>query len=236
MSFTLGTTTASQMTSRTGVVLEGLRSDILAGRRAPGERLPFAELVKDFRCSVGVLREALQRLAEQGLVECEVQQGFRVVRVSEHDLVELTTARCEIEVLALRLAVEGGDVRWEASAVAAHHVLERTAMFDPEDVGRFSEDWATNHARFHHSLLAGCSNRRILSTATSLRDAAELYRRWSVPVGGDYGRDIAGEHRALMEASVSHQTEEACSLLRTHIQRTTDMLLPHVGQDVSTAC
>jgi DNA-binding GntR family transcriptional regulator len=212
---------------------DSLRADILSGRVSPGSKLPFAELVERYECSIGALREALQRLTVQGLVESEVQQGFRVVSISADDLIDLTTARCEIEVLALRYAIRDGDVAWEASAVAAHHMLERAPQFDQADPGRFSDDWAVAHGKFHEALLSGCGNRRILSTACTLRDSAELYRLWSVPLGHDHDRDIAGEHKAILDATISRDPDTAGRLLAAHIQRTTDKLLVTLGHPPS---
>jgi DNA-binding GntR family transcriptional regulator len=77
-------------------------------------------------------------------------------------------------------------------------------------------------------LLDGCRNSRILATATALRDSAELYRQWSAPQH-DRGRDIAAEHKAILDASVERHAELACELLAAHIQRTTDALLSSVG-------
>lgn len=203
---------------------EALRADILAGRLRPGSKLGFAGLVARHECSIGALREALQRLAEQGLVVNELQHGFRVVPISAEDLTDLTAARCEIEVLALRYAIRDGDVDWEAGAVAAHHVLERARQYEPDDPGRFSEEWAVAHERFHRAALAGCGNRRILATATAMRDSAELYRRWSTPLH-DRARDVADEHRATLAAVIARDEDLAADLLRFHIQRTTDRLL-----------
>ena len=210
--------------SRTARVYEAVRADILAGRLAPGSRLGFAGLVETYKCSIGVIREALQRLAEQGLVTSAPKLGFRVVEISEEDLVDLTDARCEIEVLALKYAIAGGDLGWEGRVVAAHHRLERTPQYDPADPARFSEDWVLAHGEYHQALLDGCTNNRILATATMLRDSAELYRRWSAPLH-DRDRDIAGEHRAILDAAVGRDSGRACELLCTHIRRTTDALL-----------
>jgi DNA-binding GntR family transcriptional regulator len=205
-------------------VFDDLRSDILAGRLEPGSKLPFAGLVTRFECSVGAIREALQRLAEQGLVISEWQQGFRVTDISAEDLADLTDARCEIEVLALRYAINNADVGWEAQAVSAHHILDRTPMYDAADPARFSEQWVEAHATFHDALLHGCPNRRIRTVALSLRESAELYRRWSAPLH-DRDRDIAAEHRAIIDAIVARDVDLASGLLCTHIRRTTDKLL-----------
>ncbi|WP_199253406.1 GntR family transcriptional regulator [Mycolicibacterium mengxianglii] len=209
--------------NKTGV-FDDLRSDILAGRLEPGSKLPFAALVTRFGCSVGAIREALQRLAEQGLVISEWQQGFRVTDISPEDLTDLTDARCEIEVLALRFAIKHASVEWEAQAVSAHHILDRTPMYDEADPDRLSDQWVEVHAAFHDALLQGCPNRRIRTVALSLRESAELYRRWSAPLH-DRERDIAAEHRAIIDAVVARDTDLASGLLCTHIRRTTDKLL-----------
>ena len=101
---------------------------------------------------MGVLREGLLRLAEQGLVRGEPQQGFQVVSLSSGDLVELTDARRELETLTLRLAMVEGDVGWESSVIAAHHRLSRTPQLDPEDPERLSDSWVAAHAAFHRAL------------------------------------------------------------------------------------
>jgi DNA-binding GntR family transcriptional regulator len=209
---------------RTLRIYEALRADILAGRIEPGSRLGFAALVERYDCSVGVLREVLQRLSEQALVTAEPKRGFRVMDISAEDLRDLTEARCEIEVLALRYAVARGDLSWESAVVAAHHRLERTPMYLADDPQRFNDDWVSAHAAFHQALLNGCTNTRILATATALRDSAELYRQWSAPQH-DRERDIAAEHQAILAAAVARQADSACELLASHIQRTTDALL-----------
>ncbi|WP_206428637.1 GntR family transcriptional regulator [Mycolicibacterium stellerae] len=215
--------------NRSGVYDE-LRADILTGRLAPGMKLPFNSLVDQYRCSIGAIREALQRLAEQGLVISEWQQGFRVVDVTVDDLRDLTVARCEIETLALRYAILNGDVAWEAAAISAHHVLQRAPRYDPDDPARFSEEWVVAHQQFHSALLAGCGNTRILSIANALRDSSELYRRWSAPLY-DRDRDIEAEHRAILDSVVARDGQLASDLLAAHIQRTTDKLIEGLSED-----
>jgi DNA-binding GntR family transcriptional regulator len=66
-------------TTRADAVHARLRADVLSGRLRPGQRLQFAELGRRYAASIGVLREVLMRLTEQGLVSAEPQIGFRVV-------------------------------------------------------------------------------------------------------------------------------------------------------------
>lgn len=216
---------ATTATTRQERVYARLRSDILGGRLAPGQKLPFGELCETYEVSVGVAREALHRLAGQGLVRNEPQRGFVVVDLSRRDLQHLTLARREIETLTLRHSIEEGDADWEASVIAAHHRLSRTPFLDDEGGERVSERWAEAHAEFHDTLLVGCANPRLIGIARDLRACSELYRRWSVPLDTEHSRDIAGEHRAIADAAVARDGALAAALLGAHIQRTTDLLL-----------
>jgi DNA-binding GntR family transcriptional regulator len=204
---------------------ESLRADILGGRSRPGMRLMFPDLCEKYQVSVGVVREALTRLVDQGLVRVKAHQGYVVTPLSHRELGELTVARMELEALVFRLSVADGDMAWEGNAVAAHHVLERTPLAESGTPGEVSEAWSRAHAAFHVALLAGCGNRRLLAMALKLREEAELYRRWSVSLGQEPHRDIAGEHRSLLEAAASRDAETAAARLAEHISHTTRVLI-----------
>jgi DNA-binding GntR family transcriptional regulator len=218
-------TMATQSKTRHESVFARIRADILSGRLSPGQKLPFAELDATYSVSVGVMREALSRLVEQGLVVMVPQQGFSVVSISETDLMNLTVARREIETLTLRHAMRNGGVAWESELMAAHHRLANESVVDPADPDRLRDEWVTAHSVFHETLLAGCENPRLTTIATQLRAAAELYRRWSVPLSHGHPRDIPAEHKALLEAVLSHDEAAAVGILDSHIETTTRLLL-----------
>src|SRR5438270_8585414 len=211
--------------TRADDVQEHLRAEILGGRRTPGERLKFPELCERHEVSVGVVREALTRLVDQGLVRAQAHQGYIVTPLSHKELGELTTARMELESLVFRLSVVAGDMSWEAGAVAAHHVLERAPFAAEGDPSQLSEEWSGAHAAFHVALLAGCGNRRLQEMAWKLREEAELYRRWSVSFGQEPTRDIAGEHRRLLDAALAHQPEPPAERLADHTSHTARLLI-----------
>ncbi|MFD7003885.1 GntR family transcriptional regulator [Streptomyces mirabilis] len=213
---------AGEKPTRAAIVYAKVREEIFQGDLQPGQRLRLVELAQRFDVSQSVVREALTRLSEQGLVLAAPQQGFSVVTVSLGDLNELTEARIEIETMVLRRAIERGGVEWEAAAVAAHHHMVGTPVVLPG--GEMNSEWFTLHEQFHQSLLEGCGNDRLLGSAVSLRDAATLYRRWSRPVGRDFDRDIAGEHQALLDAILSRDADRAAELLTQHIDRTSAAL------------
>jgi DNA-binding GntR family transcriptional regulator len=124
----------------------------------------------------------------------------------------------------LKSSIENGDIAWESDVVAAHHALERTPMEAEGDPMRMSEESTRAHSAFHTALLSACPNQRLRTMALSLRDSAELYRRWSRPIGHDEHRDVRGEHRALAEAALRGDAAAAVGLLEEHLRRTTRAL------------
>ncbi|RSN64737.1 GntR family transcriptional regulator [Streptomyces sp. WAC 04229] len=220
---------AGEKATRGGIVHARIREDIFQGVLRPGQRLRLVELAQRFSVSQSVVREALTRLSEQGLVHAAPQQGFSVVTVSLDDLNDLTEARVELETLVLRRAIERGDIKWEAAVVAAHHHLAALDPVRPD--GTLDNDWFTVHERFHQTLLEACGNTRLLAAALSLRDAATLYRRWSRPVGHDVDRDVAGEHQQLADAVLRRDADGAADLLARHIDRTSEALRTVIEKD-----
>ena len=206
-------------------VYELMRADLLAGRLPPGSRLRYAELCERYATSTGVLREAMLRLAERGLVKGEPQQGFQVVVLSLEDLRDLTDARVTVETLVFRSALADGDVEWESRIVAAHHRLSRTPRYDVGDPHRPSDAWVALHAEFHQALLEGCTNRRLKDIAHSLRDTAELYRRWSPPLANAADHNAGDGHDELLAAVLARDADRAVESLSDHITRSSNVLL-----------
>jgi DNA-binding GntR family transcriptional regulator len=210
--------------SRVHEVYERIRQDILAARLAPGERLKASPLCEQFGASLTVVREALTRLAEQGLVSFEPQAGFSVVTLDADGLTDLTEVRVQVESLALTWSIERAGLTWETGVVAALFVLGRTAQHIPGDSGEMSEEWAAAHAAFHTALAGGCGSPVLMDIRAGLYDRSELYRRWAQPVVRE-GRDVHAEHTAIAEAALKHDVAAATSLLELHLRRTAEILL-----------
>ena len=214
--------------TRGAEVYDVLRAELLNGVLCPGQKLRMVELARRFSVSQSVVREALTRLAEQGLVVATPQRGFRVRELSVEDIVGLTESRVQIESVALRLAIERGDVRWETEIVAAHHLLERTPVVDAD--GGFYEPWAAVHRDFHGALTAGCGNARLQGVVLALRDSAELYRRWWWALADDRQRDLAAEHRQLKDLTLARDADGAIEALTYHIKGAPERLVAYARE------
>ena len=210
--------------SRAERVAVSIRADILAGRLQPGRRLTFPELCSVYSVSVGVLREALVRLVDRGIVRAESNLGFRVMSLATADLLDLTATRGLLEPDFVGAAVRSGSMQWEADLVASHHLLARTPM---SVEGALNERWVASHAEFHLVLVGGAGNRRMLEIVGRLRDEADLYRRWYLSSDqlSRYQDEIADGHRRLTDAALNRDDSQAQVLMHAGIEGATQMWL-----------
>jgi len=200
-------------------VLTQIRSDIIACRLVPNERLRVETLRERYGMGTSPIREALMRLNAEGLVELEQNKGFRVSEVSRENLVDLMSTRIEIEAIALRWSIERGGVDWEANLLSVFHRLSRQTKLDPEDPAAISEEWSRAHADFHGTLVSACGTPTLLTIRHRLFEQGERYVALSIMSSGP-PRDDVGEHRQLMRAALNRDTDKAIALNRAHIERT----------------
>lgn len=206
--------------NRTESAYAELRADLLACRLLPGTKLNIVDLTTRHGVSLGAVREALSRLTAEGLVIAEMNRGYRVAPVSEAELLDLTSTRIDIEVACLRMAIHAGGVEWESRIVAEHHRLSRTPERVVGDEHRVSDVWAEAHKDFHAALVSACDSPWRLRLRGLLYDQTERYRRLSVPALPQE-RDIAAEHKALMDATLARDEKLAAKLIATHLNATT---------------
>lgn len=215
--------------SLTEDVYAALRRAVLHGELTGGQRLPLNELAREYGVSLGVVREAVTRLASERLLEANPQSGFRVRPLSAEHLADLSWARCQIESIAIGESVRHGDVRWQADVVAAHHVLAGTPTHGTD--GTISAAWMDAHRTFHAALVSACPSTTLLTVRQQLFDEGELYRhRFADHRSGH--RDVAQEHQDLVDAAVEGDVARAAALLVAHIS-TTARRLEQVDQPAS---
>jgi DNA-binding GntR family transcriptional regulator len=205
--------------TRATSVYDQLRADLLAGGIEPGAKLAIEALAEHYAASATPLREALNRLVSDGLVERREQRGFVVAPISAADLAEITRTRCWLEEIALRESIAAHTTDWEEALVLAHHRLARTPRSLSESRFEDNPEWEPRHREFHRALIAGCGSRWLLGFCEQLADQYQRYRRLSAP-RAFHKRGVKSEHQQLMQAAIEGRADEAVALLRAHVQRT----------------
>jgi DNA-binding GntR family transcriptional regulator len=198
-----------------------LRDRILSGELAHGERLHQEALSEELGVSRTPLREALGRLAADGLVELTPQRGARVAGVGPRDMHSSYESRLIVEPAAARLAAEraGGEPGCAAMLAA---VAELRAASDAGDV---RAAFVANRA-FHLAVVEASGNAYLLRFAEML---------WATRLGlAVYERQRglsrflavdADSHEAIAVAIAGGDGDAAEALMREHIDGAMSLLL-----------
>lgn len=214
---------------------EALRADILDGVFEPGRRLRAAELSERYGVSATPLREALQRLAVENLVELDPRFGATVARISESDLRDVYDMLSLFACLALERSIARGDEAWAKEItrrfdekVAASQRLEAGGSLDDEARRRLGTEASEAHWAFHQALYAACGSPWLLRFVATLHAHAERYRRLAMQSSG-LRRDSRHEHEGIMLPALARDSQKAVAALRDHLDLTVRLLLDRLG-------
>ncbi|WP_366657398.1 GntR family transcriptional regulator [Fodinicurvata sp. EGI_FJ10296] len=201
-------------------VYEKLRHDILAGDLKPGEKLGIEAISSRYATGLNPVREALNRLSSEGLVDRKERRGFFVPPLSIENLRELVKTRCWLEGKALQESIEHRTSVWEERIVLSFHRLSRTPWSLPEKGSiTTNPEWERYHYAFHLALISGCGSERLIEFCKEMMDQAVRYRNISVSQTYPH-RNTIEEHREIMDAALDGDIDSATERLRAHYRRT----------------
>jgi DNA-binding GntR family transcriptional regulator len=194
-------------------VLDHLRSGVLQGRYAPGQRLIEADLTRDLRVSRGPLREAFRRLSAEGLLEIVPNRGAMIRRLTLREMQELFQIRVGLETLAARLASEA------MTDPAAKERFERdiASIWDERPRAPGAEYIDENH-QFHDAMVAASGNKQLLTLTRQLRLPVLMYQLAGTLKAENIAASLS-EHRAIAVAILAREPVLAEKCVKDHLTR-----------------
>ncbi|MDH4168439.1 MAG: GntR family transcriptional regulator [Acidimicrobiia bacterium] len=190
-----------------------LREQILDARRRPGDPLVTTTIAEELGVSATPVREALRRLASEGLVELVPHGAARVAPVSVTEAIEIYELRVLVEPKALHRSVVAGDDRWRRKVADA---FQRMVDATPPGSHRV-------HAGLHDALLTACDNTWLmrtveLYTTQSRRFLATVHDSAAIEI------DMVDEHRPLVDLALAGRADAAADELAAHLGRSADRI------------
>jgi DNA-binding GntR family transcriptional regulator len=173
----------------------------------PGDRLVESDLAERFGVSRTPIREALQRLETQSLLERD-GRSLIVASLTHNQMAELYVVRRELEGLAARLAAQHAtdeEIRVLRDMVTSDDAL----VDDPTALSRANK-------RFHHQLHLASHNRFLVQQLDLVHRTMALMATTSLAVEGR-GEIAQAEHRAIVSAIEARDVAAADSALKEHI-------------------
>ena len=217
------------------MVGERIRASILDGDVVPGTQLNEVELAASFGVSRGPVREAIQRLIQEGLLRSEPHRGVFLPLLTTADIEDIFLTREALESTALR------NITGTSRAESSYEDLDRIvrAMESAEK----SDDWKTVVDRdmdFHTAMVAAVGSPRlerlfttvISETRLCLAMLTEAYDQGDLRPRRD---DLVDEHRQILELVRDGDAEGAVAMLKQHFDGAIGTLKRRMGADAETA-
>ncbi len=180
-------------------VYELLWNQIITQQLRSGEKLSDSRLSKSLGVSRTPVREALHRLAQEGIVRMQSQRGFYLATYSRHDVTEIYDLRMALETLAIRLAIFRLD---EAELTKAQNDLDRIKALLAQDDHQAAESFLKVDRAFHNMVVRSADNQRLAGSLEALQAQIGVFQ-------------VYGTHlKALVELSVKHHQEILTALTK----------------------
>lgn len=197
-------------TSLKSKVAAAIRETILYGELVPGQRLVERELCEQLGVSRTVLREAMQHLQAEGIVEMVAYKGIYVASVSRRDAKEIFEVREVLEAYIGREFVKhASEEQIDELAECIHQLRVAT---DKES----SDELLRTKQRIYETLLAGCGNAIVADMHTQLNNRMAILRRTSLSRPGRRQESV-------------RELEQILSVIRARdIERTGELCAAHV--------
>jgi DNA-binding GntR family transcriptional regulator len=202
--------------SKADLVYRRLRAEIESGALAPGTPLAELALVERIGASRTPVREALRRLAAEGLVDLVPRQGARVSRISPQSVRDLFAFRTLLEPEAMRQATEtvAADAALRREFARLRAEFARIGQRSPS-AGRAERFYALAD-RFDWTVVGATRNEHLRRTIAELRPHTARLRNLS---HGHPERIEAsvGEHLRMCDALLAGDAEEAAAACAEHL-------------------
>jgi DNA-binding GntR family transcriptional regulator len=193
------------------IAYHSIRLQILSGERPGGEWLREDDLAALIGVSRTPVREALRRLAAEGLVTHEPNRGVQVHSWTMEDLKEVFELRSLLEPWGCALAATRG----QADLLALQDLAERMDAAAEGTKPDFETLTDLNN-RFHGAILAASGSRRVQSLVSSVVDVPLVWRTFSRYSPEELRRSLA-HHHELIDALRANDPDWAESIMRAHV-------------------
>jgi DNA-binding GntR family transcriptional regulator len=203
-------------TSLADQAYEGLLTAIAEGRLTPGQAIRETALAEELGISRTPIREALQRLARDGLVRLDARNGARIGELSLQEIHELYDLREILEGSVARFAALNARAL-ERQRLEAILAREAEQLDDPAAL-------ASLNKLFHRALCDAASN-RYLSSAVATFSTTLLLLGPTTLAAQHRADESHREHRQVVEAISVGNADQAEEIMRAHIRRAREIRL-----------
>lgn len=199
-------------------IYDVIKERILLGKIPQGERMIESTIAEELQTSRTPVREAFQRLVQDGLVERVLQGGVRVPVISPQMIKEVYGIRAVLEVFAIELACDNSDSETidelKEMATQARKILSSPIANQPEG---WMELWRINTS-FHDTICRAAGSDYLVKILSQLKDLVMRFRFLSLRKTRSRAWD---EHELIIKYLENKDKSKLRDLMKAHIELAT---------------
>lgn len=205
-------------------VYSALRQAVLTSVLKPGQKLNVSELADQLGVSLTPVRNAIQLLAAEGLIEVHPRSGTFVATVYVNDVRETFEIRRALECLAVELATIQITNK-ELDRLRALLAAMKKPVRNEEELLQHQQD----NARFHNTILESARNGRLLDAYQRLNAHIQIARIHAAePDWKSRLKEERNEHDEIVDAIAAGDGPRGARAMRAHLDRACSSLIQSI--------
>lgn len=200
---------------------EEIKSLIISKELAPGTRLVDSQLAEQFGISRTPIRDAIRKLAEDGLVVTSKKKGYYVFQATKQDVIEIFEIRLMMDrEIVFRLITELIPNNID------YYMLKLKALDDHlnKSINNVGSKFTKSDEYFHDSLVAFTNNSRLISLYTENRDQTKAFRR-ATSSSEERKKRVYEIHKKILNCIMNLDLEGAIASVTEHVMMSRDNAL-----------
>jgi len=201
-------------------IYEELRTSIITQKIGWGERLNVSELQQQYELSSTPIREALNRLQKEGLVEYKTNFGARVIELTEKDIIEIQEVAMALDVAAIKYSIRSGNR--QAMLLELDKIIKAYQAATEEPIrSRLTEEFADVFYK-------NAGNERLVVLSQAIRGQKSMLKSTYIHLK----KNPSGmeDHIRIYEAVKSGDVEKAQAAMVDNYEKATALLLQSFHQ------
>lgn len=199
-----------------------LREDIIQQNILCGEKINIRYLVDRFKVSASPIREAMNRLYQDGLLEYYTNSGAKVVSFNEKEINEIYDFYFELECIAIKFAIKNTTYK-DIALELEQNLIKQERFIHSEDVKLFENASDEFHIVFYNL----ASNSKLVKSVNTMRSQFSIlttkYQRYE-----NKKYLVYEEHKEIYNAVKEEDYEKIISLMKKHLDNSKSYILSNL--------
>jgi len=199
---------------------EAIKRDVIRGVYQVGEQLSANELASKYETSATPVRQALDALRREGLIQTIPRSGYFVTQLTVKDI---------RDIYEFRIILEGGSAALAAERITDEE-LERLEglphVYEPGDVDGYIQ-YVEANVEFHYGVAAATGNTRLMDSLIAILDEIQRLVYLGVDIRS-YRSDMIDHHPRVLEALKARDPDRASKVMIEGIEKARDAVLASV--------